>query len=95
MDYLESVGLMAGSNLLQERRTLTAESSKRKNHPRRSKPARPTVLSKTTARRLAYLERHGLADFAGSNFKIADSHFVNKNGERVKFKHGLQHHGGV
>jgi hypothetical protein len=52
-------------------------------------------MSKTTARRLAYLERHGLADFAGSNFKIADSHFVNKNGERVKFKHGLQHHGGV
>ena len=87
MDYLESVGLMAGSNLLQAKPTLTDVSSKRKN-PRRTKPARPTVLSKTTARRLAYLERHGLANFSGSNFKIADSHFVNKIGERVKFKHG-------
>jgi hypothetical protein len=55
----ESVGLMAGSNLLQAKPTLTDVSSKRKS-PRRNKPARPTVRSKTTARRLADLERHGL-----------------------------------
>jgi hypothetical protein len=82
------------SKLVQERPILTAGPSLKSKNPLRNKPARPTVLSKTTARRLAYLERHGLADFAGSNFKIADSHFVNKSGERVKFKPGTVH-GGV
>ena len=60
MDYLESVRLMAGSNLLQAKPTLTAGPSLKRKSPRRNKPARPTVRSKTTARRLAYLERHGL-----------------------------------
>jgi len=58
------------------------------------KPQQPTLLSKTTARRLLYLEQHGLADFFGSRFRVAATHYLNKLGERTKLPTGLVH-GGV
>jgi hypothetical protein len=61
---------------------------------KRAKPPQPTLLSKTTARRLLYLEQHGLADWFGSRFRVAATHYINKLGERTKLPKGLVH-GGV
>jgi hypothetical protein len=37
----------------------------------RLKPPQATILRRTTVRQLAYLERHGLASFAGCNLTVA------------------------
>lgn len=59
----------------------------------RRKPARPTVISQTTAERLAFLERHGLcAPFR--NLVVAASHFRDLTGKLQKMPKGLIH-GGV
>jgi hypothetical protein len=60
---------------------------------KRAKPPQPTLLSKTTARRLLYLEQHKPADWFGSRFRVAATHYINKLGERAKLPKGLQHHG--
>lgn len=49
----------------------------------RTKPPAPTVISRKTARSLAYMERHGLADFSGSNL-VVDCHRANRKGETAR-----------
>jgi hypothetical protein len=60
---------------------------------KRAKPPQPTLLSKTTARRLLYLEQHGFADWFGSRFRVAATHYRNRLGEMVRLPKGIQHHG--
>jgi hypothetical protein len=66
----------------------------RKAKPRkRPKPPQPTILKTGTARRLAYLERHGLADFSSCNLVVAFTHFKDLSGKLHRIKDGSPTHG--
>lgn len=42
------------------------------------KPKQPTIVKLSTAKRLAYLERHGLADFSDTTMVVEHTHYHDK-----------------
>ena len=61
---------------------------------KRPKPRQDTIISQTTARRLMYLQKRGLASFVGCRLSVARTHYKDFSGRLVRMPHGLIH-GGV